>query len=76
MKDCSMLVRGATEKGQVTKKFTDGGQHGIRDLALLESALARPRAGFGEAEFYPDLMSGAVTPMDGYHSKPPVLGWK
>lgn len=34
-----------------------GGQHGVRDLALLESALARPSVGFGEAEFYPDLMT-------------------
>ena len=42
-----------------------GGEHGIRDLAGLESALGRPQAGFGEAEFYPDLMMKAAVLMDG-----------
>jgi death-on-curing protein len=41
-----------------------GGEHGVRDLNLLESALARPRAGFGTREFYPDLMIKAAVLMD------------
>jgi death-on-curing protein len=42
-----------------------GGQHGVRDLGALESALARPQAGFGGTEFYPDLMTKAAVLMDG-----------
>ena len=34
---------------------TFGGLHGIRDLGLLESALARPQAGYGDLEAYPTL---------------------
>lgn len=37
-----------------------GGSHGVRSMDLLESALNRPRAGFGDEEFYPDLMSKAA----------------
>lgn len=32
-----------------------GGSHGVRDLGLVESALARPSAGFGDFEAYPDI---------------------
>lgn len=32
-----------------------GGRHGIRDLALLQSALARPMATFDNNDLYPDL---------------------
>lgn len=32
-----------------------GGSHGVRDLGLIESALARPSAGFGDYEAYPDI---------------------
>ena len=41
-----------------------GGEHGVRDLSLLESALARPKAGFGQAEFFPDLMRKAAALID------------
>ncbi len=34
---------------------TTGGEHGIRDLGLLESAVARPQAAFGGEDLYPDL---------------------
>jgi death-on-curing protein len=34
-----------------------GGEHGLRDLGGLESALARPRAAFGDTEFYPDIFT-------------------
>lgn len=37
-----------------------GGSHGVRDLGLLESAVARPQAGFGDFEAYPDLFSKAA----------------
>ncbi|MGH7232509.1 MAG: type II toxin-antitoxin system death-on-curing family toxin [Nitrospiraceae bacterium] len=42
-----------------------GGEHGVRDLNSLESALGRPRAGFGATEFYPDRMMKAAVLMDG-----------
>lgn len=32
-----------------------GGSHGLRDLGLLESAVARPKAGFSDEELYPTL---------------------
>ncbi len=42
-----------------------GGEHGVRDLGGLQSALACPRAAFGETEFYPDIMTKAALLMDG-----------
>ena len=42
---------------------TDG-SHGLRDLALLESAVAWPRATFDSKEFYPDLFTKAAALMD------------
>lgn len=36
-----------------------GGSHGIRDLGLLLSALARPQATFDGQDLYPDLFSKA-----------------
>lgn len=41
-----------------------GGSHGVRDVALLESAVARPRATFGGEDLYPDLFSKAAALMD------------
>lgn len=40
-----------------------GGCHGIRDLALLQSALARPMATFDNNDLYPDLFSKAAALM-------------
>lgn len=37
-----------------------GGMHGLRDLGLLESAAAQPRATFGGKELYPDLAAKAA----------------
>jgi death-on-curing protein len=37
-----------------------GGSGGVRDMGLLESALARPRATFGGADLYPDLWTKAA----------------
>jgi len=50
-----------------------GGEHGVRDLGGLESALARPQAAFGGTEFYPDLMTKAAVVMDGIIRNHPFL---
>jgi death-on-curing protein len=41
-----------------------GGGHGLRDLALLESAVSRPRATFRSQDLYPDLFAKAAALMD------------
>lgn len=41
-----------------------GGSPGLRDLALLESAVARPRATFGGEDLYPDLFVKAAALFD------------
>jgi death-on-curing protein len=40
-----------------------GGSGGVRDVGLLESALARPQATFGRDDLYPDLWSKAAALM-------------
>lgn len=40
-----------------------GGSHGIRDLGLVQSAIARPMAGFGNFEAYPDIFLKAAVLM-------------
>ncbi len=40
-----------------------GGAYGVRDLGLLQSAVARPRATFDLQELYPDLYSQAAALM-------------
>ena len=40
-----------------------GGSGGVRDMGLLESALARPQATFGQDDLYPDLWSKAAALM-------------
>jgi death-on-curing protein len=37
-----------------------GGSHGVRDLGLLESAVARPQATFGGEDLHPDLFLKAA----------------
>jgi death-on-curing protein len=41
-----------------------GGAEGVRDLALLESAIARPQAMFGGVDLYPDLWDKAAALME------------
>ena len=41
----------------VVKQF--GGRQGIRELSLVESAVARPQAAYGVVEAYPDLFTKA-----------------
>ena len=40
---------------------TFGGSHGIRDIAALESALARPFQTFEEKELYPTIVGKAAS---------------
>jgi death-on-curing protein len=46
---------------QLVKRF--GGSLGVRDLGLLESALARPQATFGGEDLYPGLFDKAAALM-------------
>ena len=41
-----------------------GGSHGLRDPNSLEAAVARPRTGFGEVEFYPSVHDKAAALME------------
>lgn len=41
-----------------------GGSHGVRDVGLLESAVARPRATFDGMDLYPDIFSKAAALME------------
>jgi death on curing protein len=41
-----------------------GGGPGLRDLALLESAVARPQATFSGEDLYPDLFAKAAALLD------------
>lgn len=42
-----------------------GGSDGVRDAGLVESAIARPQASFGNYEAYPDLYSKAAVLLEG-----------
>ena len=37
-----------------------GGEHGLRDLGLLLSAVARPQASFNQADLYPNIFTKAA----------------
>lgn len=41
-----------------------GGSHGIRDLGLLKSAIARPQATFDDQDLYPDVFAKAGALME------------
>ena len=40
-----------------------GGSHGIRDIALLQSAIARPQASFDNNDLYPNIFTKAAALM-------------
>jgi death-on-curing protein len=42
---------------------TTGGGHGVRDVGLLASAVARPQATFGGEDLYPDVFTKAAALM-------------
>lgn len=46
---------------QLVKRF--GGSLGVRDVGLLESALARPQASFGGEDLYADIFEKAAALM-------------
>jgi len=50
-----------------------GGEHGIRDLGMLQSAVARPMATFDGKELYPDLFAKAAALMESLINNHPFL---
>jgi death-on-curing protein len=50
-----------------------GGQSGLRELALLESAVARPHATFGGADLYPGLFEKAAALLDSLVNNHPFV---
>jgi death-on-curing protein len=50
-----------------------GGEHGLRDLALLESAVARPRATFDGSDLYPGLFEKAAALLDSLVNNHPFV---
>jgi len=50
-----------------------GGTHGVRDLAMLESAVARPQATFGGKDLYPDLFTKAAALLDSLINNHPFV---
>jgi death-on-curing protein len=50
-----------------------GGMHGVRDLGLLRSAVARPRATFGGEDLYPDIFRKAAALMESLILNHPFL---
>jgi death-on-curing protein len=52
---------------------TTGGEHGVRDLGLLESAVARTQATFDGKELYPDLFQKAAALMQSLGHNHPFM---
>jgi death-on-curing protein len=50
-----------------------GGRHGVRDLGLLESAVARPQATFGGEDLYTDVFSKAAVLMQSLINNHPFV---
>ena len=50
-----------------------GGDHGVRDLGLLKSAIARPRATFDRQELYPDIFEKAAALMESLINNHPFV---
>ena len=50
-----------------------GGEHGVRDLGLLESAIARPQATFDRQELYPDIFEKAAALMESLINNHPFV---
>jgi death on curing protein len=53
-----------------------GGEHGVRDLGLLESAVARPRATFDGQELYPDVFEKASALLESLIQNHPFVDGK
>lgn len=52
---------------------TTGGEHGVRDIGLLESAVARPQATFDRVELYPGLFHKAAALMESLAQNHPFV---
>jgi death on curing protein len=50
-----------------------GGEHGIRDIGLLESAVARPKATFDDQELYSDIFEKAAALMESLVNNHPFM---
>lgn len=50
-----------------------GGAHGVRDLGLLESAVARPQASFDGKPLYPDVFTQAAALMNSLVNNHPFV---
>lgn len=50
-----------------------GGSHGVRDLGLLQSAAARPKATFGGKELYHDIFQQAAAMMESLVKNHPFI---
>jgi death-on-curing protein len=52
---------------------TTGGEHGLRDLGLLESAVARPQATFDGKDLYPDIFQKTAALMESLAQNHPFV---
>ena len=50
-----------------------GGAHGVRDLGLLQSAVARPRVTFDNSDLYPDVFSKSGALLDSLINNHPFV---
>lgn len=50
-----------------------GGEHGIRDIGLLESAIARPKATFADQELYKNISEKAAALMESLVNNHPFM---
>jgi death-on-curing protein len=50
-----------------------GGAEGVRDLRLLDSAIARPQASYGGDDLYPDIFSKAAALVHSLISNHPFI---
>jgi death-on-curing protein len=50
-----------------------GGSHGVRDLGLLQSAVAKPAVMFGGKELYPDIFYKAAALMESLIKNHPFI---
>ena len=50
-----------------------GGEHGIRDIGLLQSAIARPQATFDRQELYTDIFEKAAALMESLINNHPFI---
>ena len=50
-----------------------GGEPGLRDIGLLESAVSRPRQTYGNEELYPDIFEKAAALMESLVNNHPFI---